>query len=194
MAFRADVGVIDEEKRIVEIIFSTGAPVMRYDWSSGRRYREVLSMDPAHVRMKRLNTVGSLLDSHSAWSVGDVLGAIEPDSGRIEKGKGYAQVRFSQRDAVTPIWGDVKDRILRSFSVGYNVYKYLEETGKDGQVATRTAVDWEPFEVSLVPMPADIGATLRAVDKARAHSCVIETAENDADRIRRFRLAQRRAS
>lgn len=194
LAFRAEIGDVDTTKRTAEIIFSTGAPVTRYDYLKGERYSEVLSMDPAHVRLKRLNSVGTVLDSHSAWSIGDVLGAVEPGSARIEKGKGLATVRFSQRDTVTPIWNDVVDRILRTFSVGYNVARYVEDTGKPGQMPTRTATDWEPYEVSLVPMPADIGATLRSQDKAITHPCVIERRHNDdADRMRRFRLALARA-
>lgn len=192
LSFRADLTSINEDKRTVELVFSTGAPVTRYDWMTGKRYREVLSMDAAHVRLTRLNTVGSLLDAHSAWSVGDVLGAVEPGSARIEKGRGLADVRFSRRATVEPIWQDVRDKILRSVSVGYNVYRYVEDTGKDGQLPTRTAIDWEPYEVSLVPMPADIGATVRSGDKARTHACVIEIQADDADRLRRLRLAMAR--
>jgi len=176
------------------MVFSTGAPVTRFDWNTGKRYREVLSMDPSHIRLTRLNTVGTLLDAHSAWSVGDVLGAIEPGSARIEGGRGLADVRFSRRDTVEPIWQDVRDKILRSVSVGYNVYRYVEDAGKDNQLPTRTAIDWEPYEVSLVPMPADIGATIRSGDKSRMHPCIIEILNDDADRLRRFRLAMARAS
>lgn len=193
LAFRADFSSINEEKRTVGLVFSTGAPVTRFDWASGKRYREVLSMEPAHVRLSRLNSVGSLLDAHSAWSVGDVLGAVEPGSARIEKSQGLADVRFSRRDQVEPIWQDVRDKILRSVSVGYNVYRYVEDAGKDGQIPTRTAIDWEPYEISLVPMPADIGARVRSGDKSCTHPCVIEIRQEDADRLRRFRLALARA-
>jgi hypothetical protein len=189
LAFRADFSSIDEEKRTVSLIFSTGAPVTRFDWVTGKRYREVLSMDPAHIRTERLNTVGNLLDAHSAWSVGDVLGAVEPGSVRIEGGRGLADVRFSRRADVEPVWQDVRDKIVRSVSVGYNVYRYVEDTGKDNQIATRTAVDWEPYEVSLVPMPADMGARVRSGDKSCTHPCVIELRTSDADRMRRLRLA-----
>jgi Caudovirus prohead serine protease len=190
LAFRAELGSVDVEKRTVDLIFSTGAAVNRYDWASGKRYREVLSMESGHVRLQRLNTVGNLLDSHSAWSVGDVLGAVEPGSARLEKGKGLATVRFSKRDSVEPVFQDVRDKILRSVSVGYNVYRYVEDAGKDGQIPTRTAIDWEPYEISLVPMPADIGATVRS--KSLTHPCVIELRRDDADRLRRFRLARSR--
>lgn len=190
LAFRADLGSSDAEKRTVDLIFSTGAAVTRYDYSTGKRYREVLSMEAGHVRLQRLNAVGNLLDSHSAWSVGDVLGAIEPGSARIEKGKGLATVRFSQRAAVKDVFQDVIDKILRSVSVGYNVYRYVEDAGKDSQIPTRTAIDWEPYEISLVPMPADVGATVRS--KALSHLCVIEPRQDDADRLRHFRLANAR--
>jgi hypothetical protein len=188
-SLRADIGSIDEDTRTAQIIFSTGAGVMRYDWAKGVRYIEKLSMDPKHVRLGRINTVGNLLDSHSAWSVGDVLGAIEPGSARMANGMGLASIRFSRRASVDEIWQDVVGKILRSFSVGYNVYRYIEDTGKEGQIATRTAVDWEPYEVSLVPMPADIGATVRSGDKALTHPCVILTRsdDEDADAISTFR-------
>ena len=193
LAFRADVRSVDEAARTVDIVFSTGAAVQRYYWMSGKRYVEKLGLEPSNVRLTRLNSVGSLLDSHSSYSVADVLGAIEPGSARIEKGLGLATIRFSKRDSVEPVFRDVVDKILRSFSVGYNVYKYVEDSSKEGQIPTRTATDWEPFEISLVPMPADIGATLRSGDKSRTHPCVIETYNDDADRIRRFRLARARA-
>lgn len=191
LAFRADLGTFNDEQGTVDIVFSTGATVLRREWSTGKRYKEVLSMNPAHVRLQRLNAVGSLLDAHSAWSIGDVLGAVEPGSARIEKGLGLATIRFSQRDDVKPVKQDVKDKILRSFSVGYVVYKYVEDAGKDNQVPTRTAVDWEPFEISLVPMPADIGATTRS-DRSLLHRCVIELRTSDADRLRLFQLAAKR--
>lgn len=192
LAFRADVQSVDEAARTVDIVFSTGASVLRYDWMSGKRYIEKLGLEPSNVRLTRLNSVGSLLDSHSSYSVADVLGAVERGTARLEKGLGLASIRFSKRDAVEPIFRDVVDGILRSFSVGYNVYKYVEDSSKEGQIPTRTATDWEPFEISLVPMPADIGATLRSGDKSRTHPCVIETTtrNDDSDRIRRYRSAR----
>src|SRR5688500_6942616 len=105
---RAEVGSVNEAERTVDLIFSTGAAVDRMDYWSGKRYCEVLSLDPKHVRLKRLNEAGSLLDSHSAWSVGDIFGAVVPGSARIEKGLAVATVRFSKRDAVEPIFQDVK--------------------------------------------------------------------------------------
>lgn len=193
LCVRATLGSIDAETRTVDLTFSTGAAVLRTDWYTGKQYREILSMDPAHVRLDRLNAGAPLLDAHSAWSVGDVLGTVQRGSARIEKGAGLATVRFSKRDTVEPIFQDVRDGIITAVSVGYRVYKFQEDAPKDGAgPVTRTAIDWEPFEVSMVPMPADIGAKVRAGDKSLTNPCVIvcdNSPVGDADRLRRFRLA-----
>lgn len=195
LSVRADVGAVDEEKRTVDLIFSTGAAVDRFDYWTGKRYREVLSMDPSHIRLQRLNAGAPLLDAHSAWSIGDVLGTVEPNSARVEKGKAYATVRFSKRASIDETWQDVRDGIIRNVSVGYRVHKFVEDAGKDGAMPTRTAIDWEPFEVSMVPMPADAGARVRSGDKSQTNACVLvrAAAVDDADRMRRFRLALARA-
>lgn len=189
LLFRADVGQFDEEERTVDIVFGTEVPILRYDWERGRKYWEVLSMQPNHVRLERLNSIGAVLDSHSAYSVGDVIGAVKRDSARVEKGKGLATLRLSRREDVNPIWQDIKDGILRSFSVGAAVFTFLEDQAKDG-ITRMTAVDWEPREISIVPVPADAGATARSADIFPKNSCVIESLPCDADRLRRLRLAR----
>lgn len=154
---------VNDESRTVELVFSTGAAVERFDWNTGKRYLEVLSLDPAHVRTGRLNDGGPLLDSHSAWSVADQLGAVVPGSVRLATGEGRATVRFSRRASVDPIWQDVRDGIIRAVSVGYRTYRYEEAQGKGNELPVRTAVDWEPYEVSMVPIPADAGAKARGI-------------------------------
>jgi hypothetical protein len=175
LSVRAELGSVNDDQRTAELIFSTGAAVTRMDFWTGKRYREVLSMKPEHIRLERLNAGGPLLDSHSAYSVGDVLGTVEPGSARIEKNQGLATVRFSKREAVEPIYQDVRDGIIRHVSVGYRVHKFVEEQGKNEEIPTRTAIDWEPFEISMVPMPADAGARVRNGDKSETNECVIVT-------------------
>lgn len=194
LSVRADISSIDEQARTVDIIFSTGAGVERYDYYSGKRYIEKLSMEPKHVRLDRLNAAGPLLDTHSAWSVADIFGAVVEGSARVEKGKCLATVRFSKRDDVEGVWRDVLDRIIRSFSTGYKTYKVEEDT--TSKMPIRTAIDWEPYEVSLVPMPADVGARVRSGDKSLANQCVIVAARAaaDHDRLRRLKLATARVA
>jgi hypothetical protein len=175
LCFRAEVvdDSVDDDARTVDLIFTTGAPVQRYDFWSDKRYIETLSLDPAHVRLDRLNAGGPLLDSHSSYSVADQLGTVVPGTVSLTKKEGRASVRFSKRDAVTPIWEDVKDGIIRSVSVGYRVYKFEEEDGKNNALPVRKAIDWEPFEVSMVSMPADAGAKVRGEKPADTNRCEI---------------------
>lgn len=194
LSVRASVTTVDEDKRTVELIFSTGAAVDRYDWMSGKRYIERLSLDPKHVRVDRLNAGAPLLNAHSSYSLADQIGVVESGSIRITGKEGRATVRFSKRADVEPIWGDVRDGIIRSVSVGYRVHKFEEEQGKNNALPVRTAVDWEPYEISMVPMPADTGARVRAEQQVLTNLCVIvtRTAIEDADRSRLFRLARAR--
>lgn len=191
LCVRAKVGSVNDDARTIEVIFSTGAAVDRWDRLSDKRYREVLSMAPAHVRLERLNAGAPVLDSHSAFAVNDILGTVVPGTARIEKAKGIATVRFSKRKAVEPIWQDVTDGILRNVSIGYRVHKFIEEQSKNEEIPTRTAVDWEPFEISMVPMPADVGAKVRG-DEA-TNSCVLvarDPSGADADRLRPLEAAR----
>jgi len=178
LSIRADVSVqsANDEARTVDLVFTTGAPVQRYDWMSDTRYLETLSLDPAHVRLDRLNTIGPLLDGHSAYSVGDILGSVVPGSVSLTKKAGRATVRFSKRTAVDPIWQDVKDGHIRSVSVGYRVYRFEETVGEKNALPVRLATDWEPFEISMVPIPADAGAAVRGErPKVEPNSCEVVT-------------------
>lgn len=187
LGVRAEVGSVNDDARTVELIFSTGAAVERMDWWTGKRYLEVLSLKPGHVRLDRLNAGGPLLNAHSAYSLADVLGTVAPGSARIEKAHAVATVRFSKRADVEPIWQDVRDGIIRNVSVGYRVHRFEEDAGKDNKLPVRTAVDWEPYEISMVPMPADAGARVRTGDKTNTNTCVIAAITQDADRNRLFK-------
>ena len=151
----------DDAGRTVEVVWSTGAAVRRKDFWSGETYEEVLSLDPAHVDLARLNAGAPLLDTHGAWSLDGVIGVVE--RAWIEAGEnteGRAVVRFSEREDVEPVWRDVRSGIIRNVSVGYTVraYEITEETGK---VPIWRAVDWTPAELSAVPVGADAGAGFR---------------------------------
>ena len=175
LSIRAEIPTrsINEDDRSVELIFTTGAGVPRMDFWTGAQYIEELSLKPEHIRLNRLNDGAPLLDSHANWSVADQLGAVIPGTAQLSKKQATVRVRFSKREAVEPIWQDVRDGIIRHVSVGYRVYKYEEERPKGDEIPIRTAVDWEPFEVSMVPIPADAGAKVRAGMSADGNPCEI---------------------
>lgn len=156
-----NAGSIDAKARTVRCVFSTGARVRRYDWYHERWYQEELVVTPEAVRLDRLRSGAPLLDSHSQWSLRDVLGvASEP---AIAGGEASALLRFSQRAEVAPIWQDVQDRILPNVSVGYRRHRVERVApAKDGEDWLYRVVDWEPYEISLVPIGADAGAQIRS--------------------------------
>ncbi|NBW62881.1 MAG: hypothetical protein EBR33_06840 [Synechococcaceae bacterium WB4_1_0192] len=148
---------INVEERTVELVWSTGAQVKRASWSRGD-YIEELSMAPGAVRLDRLNKGGPLLDAHDSFSLRSQIGVVQ--RAWLDGNEGRALVKFSRRDDVEPIFQDVQDGIYRNVSVGYKVHK--TERDETGAVPVERAVDWEPYELSLVPIPADAGAQVRS--------------------------------
>ena len=146
----------DADARTVEVVWTTGARVARNSYD-GPFYEE-LSMEPSSIRMDRLNAGAPLLNSHSASNLSDVVGVVE--RAWLIGNEGRAVVRFSSRDEVAPIWQDESSGIIRNISVGYRVWKY--ERVEEGDTPVMRAVDWEPHELSLVPIPADAGAQVRS--------------------------------
>lgn len=167
---------IDTKDRTIDVDFSTGAAVRRFDWDKYEAFIEKLSMKPEHVRLDRLNSRAPVLDTHMGGSLRSMLGVVEPDSAKMSGRKGTATLRFSKRPEVDPIFRDIEDGIIGNVSVGYVVHRYEETPGKNGGLPTRLAVDWEPYEVSMVPMPADVGAQTRDGKPAGTLTpCIIAT-------------------
>lgn len=150
------VGAGPVESRTVDLVFTTGRGVARFDWWTGTRYIEELSLHPKHVRMERLNCGAPLLAVHNQFSLDGVIGVTE--SATLAGDKGTARVRFAKTDEGDKALGMVRDGIIRNISVGYLVHRYEKTEPKDGALAVWRAIDWEPAEISLVPVPADAGA------------------------------------
>ena len=153
---------IDAAARSFEVVWTTGATVRR------RRLfdddiDEQLVVGEGSVRLERLNSGAPFLDTHNAWSLAGMLGVVEEGSARIEGGRGHARVRLSERDEVEPVWRDIRAGIIRNVSVGYRVHRFEIET-RDGEVELWRAVDWEPMELSAVPMGADPDAHVRSAE------------------------------
>ena len=136
---------LNEEKRTVELSFSSEEAVERFFGF------EILDHSPSAVRMKRLNSGGPLLLDHSSREQIGVIEKAEIGNDR----KGRAVVRFSKGSRAQEVFQDVVDGIRKNVSVGYRIHEFVLEKETDG-VATYRATDWEPLEVSLVSVPADI--------------------------------------
>ena len=161
LSLRAAVreGSVDVDARTVELIWTTGAKGRRYSWDIGS-YMEELEVSDTAVRLDRLNNGAPLLDTHNQYELRAVLAVVE--RAWIEGGQGHALVRFSKREDADVVFKDVADGILRNISVGYAVHRYEVTESEDDKLPTYRAVDWEPMELSIVPIGFDDGAKIRS--------------------------------
>lgn len=140
-----DRETLDMDARTVSLAFSSEQPVARW-WGD-----EILDHSKGSVRMDRLRSTGPLLLNHDSR---EHIGTIE--SAKIDKDRvGRAVVRFGkgkQRDAIL---SDIEDGIRRCVSVGYRIHRMKLEESSDDSPDVYRSTDWEPYEISLVSMPAD---------------------------------------
>ena len=171
----------DEAENTVEVIWTTGAAVRRYSWREGVHYNEILEVTPEAVRLDRLNAGAPLLDAHMDYSLWNVIGAVVPGSARIEGGKGYAKVKLSSAAGDADTVGKIKDGIIRNISVGYAIHRVEKTVIGEGQDEEWRVVDWEPLEISAVPIPADPGSQIRKTEQGVETPCEIYIRTPDAD-------------
>lgn len=143
----------DAEQRTLEVTFSTGAPVERYDARGA--YTERLNLDQDWSTF-----IGApVLNSHRRGDLTDVLGSVQKAWTVGGNREARAVIKLSRRADVEPIVQDIRDGHLRGVSVGYVVHHWKEAT--EGGRRVKTATRWSPVELSIVPIPADRQATIR---------------------------------
>ena len=158
-AFRIQVdsteaNAVNLDARTMRLSFSSEEPV-DMGWCT-----EVLSHAKGAVKMNgdRQQTM-PLLFNHN---MDDLLGVVES----VEIGtdnRGYADIRFGKDERGEWAMQQAADGILINASFMYRVYRYEE----DMESETITATLWEPFEISLVTVPADASVGVgRAVSDA----------------------------
>lgn len=171
---------INEDARTVDLVFST-------ETDSVERWFgvEILDHGPKSVRLGRLQNAAPLLMDHDPR---DQVGVIEAAS--LSGKEGRATVRFSQSTRGQEIFQDVKDGIRSKVSVGYRVHALvMESRDKTSGKETYRVTDWEPFEVSIVSIPADDGAGIRDASNIFGQraaelstSVIMENQENTQER------------
>lgn len=152
-------GAINEEARTVTLAFASETPVERW-WGN-----EILECSTAAMRQGRLRTGANLLCDHNVRDVVGVVESVEIGGDRIAR----AVVRFGKSARAEEVWQDVKDGIRRNVSVGYLIHRAVLVEERDGQETYRIS-DWEPYEISLVSVPADasvgVGRSMAAATAA----------------------------
>jgi HK97 family phage major capsid protein len=144
LSLQSERAVVNLDTRTAELAFSSEAPYER-SWGI-----EVLDHGPQSIQLGRLKSGGPLLMDHDARDVVGVIEDVRIGPDRV----GRATVRFGKSARASEVWQDVIDGIRRNVSVGYVIHEAALEEERDG-VGTYRVTRWEPFEVSLVAVPAD---------------------------------------
>jgi len=161
----------DANEHTVELILSEGSAVQR--WYGTER----LSTDEAAVCVDRLATSGiPLLDSHNSYGIGAVLGRVIDVW--FAEGRILGRAKFAATETGKAAEGMVSRGEIKGISIGYRVDAW-EIVDADGTVIdpekqildlddglTFTATRWELLEASLVSVPADPAAMVRAHEGA----------------------------
>lgn len=155
----------NEAENTVDVVWTTGARVRRYDWYNETSYEEELVVTPEAVDMSRFDAgTVQVLDGHNTYGgVAAIIGIATRAS--IDNGEGTATLRLSNRPEMAGIVADIKSGIIRSISFGYSVTKFeitraIDRT--DGiNMPLYRAVSWQPHEISFVTVPADADASTR---------------------------------
>ena len=120
-AVSAEASVLDEESRRVRLSFSSEVAYLRASWFDDP-WVEVLGHDEGECDLSRVNSgAAPLLWGHDSHSRANNVGVIE--KAWVDGGRGYADVRFSNRADVADLFSDVRDGIVSNVSVGYQINK-----------------------------------------------------------------------
>lgn len=156
-ALTVERSAIDEDARTALLAIASETPVER-----GYGY-EILDVSAKSMRATRLQAGANLLCDHDARDVVGIVESVEVGADRVAR----ALVRFGKSVRAEEVWQDVRDGIRRNVSVGYIVHR-AELSGKRDGVEAYRITDWEPFEVSLVSVPADASVGVgRALENER---------------------------
>lgn len=150
------VRTIDKGKRTAEFVAATQNAVETF---FGREY---LRMSGANMDRYTRNPV--VLDAHQRNSARDVIGRATVAVAGAEM---VATIEFAKSAAAEEIWQLVQDGFLRALSVGFLPNEAAVTQLGEGQVdggftgPARVVNEWELFEISVVPVPADAAALAR---------------------------------
>lgn len=145
-AFTIDPSAINEEDRTIELAFSSETPVDR--WFGA----EILDHQPRSVRLDRLRDGGPVLVDHERR---DHVGTVEEAEISADR-VGRAKVRFGRSARAEEVFQDIRDSIRKAVSITYRIYEMrVEDRDADGIPISYRITDWEPFEISIVSVPAD---------------------------------------
>jgi HK97 family phage major capsid protein/HK97 family phage prohead protease len=162
-----------DEDRILEFPFASEAPVERYYGM------EVLNMDTKSMDLARLNDGAPLLYQHDADRI---VGVVQ--KAYIKDKRAYARVKLANNELGREMQELIRDGIIRNVSFGYKIDAM--EADESTTPVTYRATKYQPFEISLVTIPADNSVGLgRAFDhnESTATASAVQSQPNGVETV-----------
>src|SRR5271165_3670663 len=173
----------NEKDGTIDVVWYTGAQVPRKDPDTGDPY--MLTLDMGGARLDRLNAGAPVFDTHFTGddykSVVAGKAGTKAQVGVVNKAwadgtNGMATLKFDLGDEDgAELFRKVSSGIVQNLSFGAWIYNREKTTvqaqtegkppyGNPNEIGMFTATDWEPFEISVVPVPADFNTTFLSAE------------------------------
>lgn len=156
-ASQINQGNDSNDSKLIELAFASEQPVLR---EFGEQIlNEILLCSPENVDLSRLQNKAAVLFNHDKDNIIGVVESSSIDADKVCR----ASIRLSS--TADKYQTMVEEGILTKVSVGYSILDYRIDG--DNLLATK----WQPFEISLVSIPADdiqsgIGRSLDEVQES----------------------------
>jgi HK97 family phage major capsid protein/HK97 family phage prohead protease len=150
----------EAEDRTLEFPFASEMPVERYFGM------EVLSMDEGAMDLTRLNDGAPLLYQHDADKI---VGVVQ--RAWMKDKRAYAKVKLANNELGKEMQDLIRDGIIRNVSFGYKINEMEEDRSTNPITYRATSV--QPFEISLVTVPADQSV---GIGRSFTHNETVSTA------------------
>ncbi|WP_413504104.1 phage major capsid protein [Serratia grimesii] len=156
-ASQINQGNDSNDSKLIELAFASEQPVLR---EFGEQIlNEILLCSPENVDLSRLQNKAAVLFNHDKDNIIGVVESSSIDADKVCR----ASIRLSS--TADKYQTMVEEGILTKVSVGYSILDYRIDG--DNLLATK----WQPFEISLVSIPADdiqsgIGRSLEEIQES----------------------------
>jgi len=164
---------VDDGANSVEVSWTSGQIVPRFDWLNDRAYDEELVVSEDAVDMSRLRAGASVLNDHLGRGLENVLGAVQ--DAWISAGIGYARLQLSVDEGKAGKVADIKRGVIRHISTGYTA-QLIEMVPPNmrtdgGRSWLYRLLRWTPYELSFTPIPAEVGIGTRSKTSQGEQPC-----------------------
>ncbi len=147
---------VESEERTIELSFASDTPCEHFSYKLWDFIDVKLSIDPKAIRSERLKNGMAVLMGHDRLDWRAHVGVVRSFTIDQKDGKVRAKCEFSDSADGDQVYREVLKGIRPNVSVGFSIHKLvLEAENEEGNDLYR-ADDWEPFELSIVSIPADI--------------------------------------